>query len=134
MPSLLLRKLPDDASNKVTTFSMPSSSDSENSKTGRSNYKTKPPRRYVIQEDVTVTNVKALIFRSKPMNSLMSDPTNMLRLQASTLHKGQQDDRSSTSSTCFPGANTSSRWVDVDEGGSMAAMAFFLVGSPSPLL
>jgi hypothetical protein len=30
MPNLLLRKFPDDASNKVTTFRMPPSSDSKN--------------------------------------------------------------------------------------------------------
>jgi hypothetical protein len=48
----------------------------------------------VTQEGVTVTDVKALIFWLESTNSLMSDPTNVLRLQASTLHKGQQDDRS----------------------------------------
>jgi hypothetical protein len=66
----------------------------------------------------------------------MSDPANVLRLQVSTLHKGQQDDRSSTNPTCFPCANASSKWADNDEGGSMAAVAAFsLVGSPfSPSL
>jgi hypothetical protein len=85
----------------------------------------------VIQEGVTIADAEALIFRSEPMNSLMSDPANALRLQTSTLHKGQQDDSSSANSACFPHANTSSRWVDVDEGGStVAAVAFSLIGSP----
>jgi hypothetical protein len=131
MPRLLLRKLPDDASNKVTTFSISSSSDSDNSKTGRYDSKTKPPRRCVTQ-GVIVADVEALIFRSELTNSLMSDTTNMLWLQASTLHKGQQDDRLSTNSVCFPHANASSRWVTVDQGGSMTVI-FSFVRSPSLL-
>jgi hypothetical protein len=82
------------------TFSMTPSSDSENLKTGRSDSKTKPPTRCVTQEGVTVTDAEALIFRSEPINTLMSDLTNVMQLQASTLHKGQQDDRSSTNSVC----------------------------------
>jgi hypothetical protein len=85
----------------------------------------------VTQEGVTVIDVEALIFRSESTNSLMSDLTNVLRLQASTLHKGQQDDRSSANLACFPHANASSKWVDVNEGGSTAAaVAFSLVRSP----